>query len=157
MGLQYLHRRRLQNLSGQLAPLLFHCQSKEAFPHVYTELPEFQFLFVAPFSTVACQWKESAPIELTPTLRSQRASLLLTEEPQVSQSFLKREISALKKIKNKKQLNLWARTLSLPHTCSIQNFFSQFLEGKTQHNIFKLVSIQWFPPLCQQVFHSQNL
>jgi len=37
-GLEYLQRRRLSNLPGQLLPGLRHPQSEEVLPHVQTEL-----------------------------------------------------------------------------------------------------------------------
>jgi len=47
-GLQYLQRRRLHNLPGQLGPGLRHPQSEEVLPHVQLELPVLQFVPVAP-------------------------------------------------------------------------------------------------------------
>jgi len=48
VGLEYLQRRRLHNLSGQPVPVLRHPQSEEVLPHVQTELPMLQFVPVAP-------------------------------------------------------------------------------------------------------------
>ena len=47
-GFEYLQRRRLHNLSGQPVPVLSHLQSKEVFSHIERELPEFQFVPIAP-------------------------------------------------------------------------------------------------------------
>jgi len=47
-GLEYLQRRRLNNLSGQPVPVLRHPQREEVLPHVQTELPMLQFVPVAP-------------------------------------------------------------------------------------------------------------
>lgn len=41
-GWEYLHRRRLPHLSGQLVPVLCHSDRK-VIPHVCAELPMFQF------------------------------------------------------------------------------------------------------------------
>ena len=42
-GFEYLHRRRLHNLSEQPAPVLCHPYYIEILPHVYMELPVFKF------------------------------------------------------------------------------------------------------------------
>jgi len=41
VGFEYLHRRRLYNLSGQSVPVLCHPHSKEVFLHIQMELPFF--------------------------------------------------------------------------------------------------------------------
>jgi len=46
-GLEYLQRRRIHNLPGQLVPLLCHTPS-EVVPHVQVELPMLQFVPIAP-------------------------------------------------------------------------------------------------------------
>jgi len=43
MGLEYLHRRRLHNISGHPVPVLHHPSHKEVFPYFCMELPVFQF------------------------------------------------------------------------------------------------------------------
>ena len=43
-GLEYLQRRRIRNLPGQLVPVLRHPQREEILPHVQTELPMLQFV-----------------------------------------------------------------------------------------------------------------
>jgi len=48
VGLEYLQRRRLHNLSGQPVPVLRHPQREEVLPHVQTELPVPQFVPIAP-------------------------------------------------------------------------------------------------------------
>ena len=47
-GLEYLQRRRLNNLPGQPVPGLRHPQREEVLPHVQMELPVLQFVPVAP-------------------------------------------------------------------------------------------------------------
>jgi len=47
-GLEYLQRRRLHNLPGQLVPGLHHPQREEVLPRVQMELPVLQFVPVAP-------------------------------------------------------------------------------------------------------------
>jgi len=47
VGLQYLQRRRIDNLSGLPVPVLRHPQSEEVLPHVQMELPILQFVPVA--------------------------------------------------------------------------------------------------------------
>ena len=59
VGLEYLHRRRIHNLSGQPVPVLRHPQSEEVLPHVQTELPLLQFVPVAPCPVARHHWKES--------------------------------------------------------------------------------------------------
>jgi len=46
--LEYLQRRRLHNLPGQLVPVLCHPQREEVLPHVQMELPVLQFVPIAP-------------------------------------------------------------------------------------------------------------
>jgi len=46
-GLEYIQRRRLQNLSGQPVPVLCHPQSEEVLCHVQMELLMLQFVSVA--------------------------------------------------------------------------------------------------------------
>jgi len=48
VGLEYLQRRRIHNLSGQPVPVLHHPQNEEDLPHVQLELPMLQFVPVAP-------------------------------------------------------------------------------------------------------------
>ena len=48
VGLEYLQRRKIHNLSGQLVPGLRHPQSKEVLPHAQVELPMLQFVPVTP-------------------------------------------------------------------------------------------------------------
>jgi len=43
-GLEYLQRRRLHQLPGQLVPVLHHPQSEVVLPQVQTELPMLQFV-----------------------------------------------------------------------------------------------------------------
>ena len=50
-GLEYLQRRRLQNLPGQPVPVLRHPQREEVLTHVQTELPVLQFVPIAPCPT----------------------------------------------------------------------------------------------------------
>jgi len=59
MGLEYLQRRKLHNLSGRPAPVLHHSDSEGILPWVCMELPVFQFLPVAPGPVVAHHQKES--------------------------------------------------------------------------------------------------
>ena len=47
-GLEYLQKRRLQNLPGQPVPVLHHPQSDKVPPHVQTELPVLKFVPVVP-------------------------------------------------------------------------------------------------------------
>ena len=59
VGLEYLQRRRLHNLPGQPVPVLRHPQREEVLPHVQTEPPMLQFvymsfLYTCPFSYSAC-------------------------------------------------------------------------------------------------------
>lgn len=54
MGLEYILRRRLHNLSQQLALELHHSDSNEVIPRVSMD-PLFQFVPVAPGCVVACQ------------------------------------------------------------------------------------------------------
>ena len=49
MGLEYLQRRRLHNLSGQPIPELCHPLSKEVHFHVLMELP-------VPCCPLTCHW-----------------------------------------------------------------------------------------------------
>jgi len=42
VGLEYLHKRRHCNLSGQAVPVLHHPYCKEVLPRVSTELPMFK-------------------------------------------------------------------------------------------------------------------
>ena len=44
VGLEYLQRRRLNNLPGQPVPVLRHPQREEVLPYVQTELPMLQFV-----------------------------------------------------------------------------------------------------------------
>ena len=46
--LNYLQRRRPQNLFEQPVPVLYHPYSKENFPHTYMKLPVFQFVPIVP-------------------------------------------------------------------------------------------------------------
>jgi len=48
VGLEYLQRRRLHNLSGQPVPVLHHPQSEEVLPHTQMELPMLQLVLIAP-------------------------------------------------------------------------------------------------------------
>ena len=48
VGLEYLQRRRLHNLSEQPVLVRRHPQSEEVLPHVQTELPVLQFVPIAP-------------------------------------------------------------------------------------------------------------
>lgn len=47
-GFEYPQRRRIQNISWQLLPVLCHSQNKKLFSHVLMELPAFQFVLTAP-------------------------------------------------------------------------------------------------------------
>jgi len=47
-SLEYLQRRRLHHLPGQLVPGLRHPWSEEVLPHIQTELPVLQFVPIAP-------------------------------------------------------------------------------------------------------------
>jgi len=47
-GLEYLQRRRIHDLSGQLVPGPHHPQREEVLPHVQLELPLLQFVPIAP-------------------------------------------------------------------------------------------------------------
>jgi len=47
-GIEYLQRRRLQNLPGQPVLVLHHPQREAVLPHVRTELPVLQFVPIAP-------------------------------------------------------------------------------------------------------------
>jgi len=47
-GFEYLLRRRIQDPSGQLVPVLYQPQREEVLPHVQTELPLLQFVPVVP-------------------------------------------------------------------------------------------------------------
>lgn len=53
MSLEYLHRRRLYNLSRQPVPALRRSDSKKVLPPVTIELPVFQFLPATSCSTAA--------------------------------------------------------------------------------------------------------
>jgi len=55
VGLEYLQRRRLHNLSGQPVPVLHHPQSEEVLPHVQMELPVLQFVAIAPYPVTGHQ------------------------------------------------------------------------------------------------------
>ena len=66
--LDYLQRRKIDNLPGQPVPGLCHPQSKGVLPHVQTELPMLQFAPITPSPVSGHHWKESGPILLTPTL-----------------------------------------------------------------------------------------
>jgi len=46
--LEYLHRRRIHNPSGQPVPVFCHPQSEEVLPHVQLQLPLLQFVPTAP-------------------------------------------------------------------------------------------------------------
>ena len=59
-SLDYLHRRRLHNLSGQSLPVFCRSDSKEVLLCISMEL--------AHCAIVACHQKESSPINLTLTL-----------------------------------------------------------------------------------------
>ena len=52
VGFEYLQRRRLHSLSGQLVPVLCHPQSKEVFSHVEMKRHVFQFVPAAPCSVI---------------------------------------------------------------------------------------------------------
>ena len=69
VGCEYLHRRRIHNISGQPVPVLCHWQGKEVLPHVQLGLPMLQFVPVAPCPVTGHYWKESGPILLTSTLK----------------------------------------------------------------------------------------
>jgi len=58
VGLEYLQRRRLHNLSGQPVPVLCHPQCKEVL-QICVKLPVFQFLAVAPCPIATHHWKVS--------------------------------------------------------------------------------------------------
>ena len=58
VGLEYLQKRRLHNLSGHPVPVLCHPQSEEVLPHVQLELP----VPVAPCPVAGHHWKESGHI-----------------------------------------------------------------------------------------------
>ena len=47
-GLEYLQKRRIHSLSGQLVPGLRHPQSEEVLPQVQMELPMLLFVPIAP-------------------------------------------------------------------------------------------------------------
>lgn len=97
VGFEYLPRRRLHN-SGQPVPVLYHPQSKKVFPHVCLELPTFQVVPIPSSSVTQNHWKESGPIHFTPALEIFISTDKITsqlhhaEQPQVSHSFLIREI-----------------------------------------------------------------
>jgi len=50
-GLEYLQRRRLDNLPGHPVPVLRHPQSEEILPHVQLELPVLHLRHTATYST----------------------------------------------------------------------------------------------------------
>jgi len=47
-GLEYLQRRRIHHLHGQLVPVLRHPQREEVLPHVQKEIPVLQFVPISP-------------------------------------------------------------------------------------------------------------
>jgi len=48
VGFQYLHRRKIHNLSWQTVPVFRHPQSEEDIPHVEMELLMLLFVSIAP-------------------------------------------------------------------------------------------------------------
>jgi len=50
VSFEYVQRRRIHNLPGQLIPVLRHPQSREVLPHVQMEVAMLQFVPVAPCS-----------------------------------------------------------------------------------------------------------
>ena len=62
LGFQYLQRSRLHNPSGQPVAVLRHPQSEEVLPPVQMELPQLQFVPVAPCPVAGHHWKESGPV-----------------------------------------------------------------------------------------------
>jgi len=54
--LEYLQRRRIHDLFGQLVPVLRHPQSEEVLPHVQVELPVLQFVPTAPCPVAGHHW-----------------------------------------------------------------------------------------------------
>ena len=96
VGLEYLRRRRLHNLSGQPVPVLHHPQREEVLPHVQMDLPMLQFVPVAPYPTAGHHWEEFGPILLTPTLQifisiyqvPSQPSLLQVKQTHLPQPFL---------------------------------------------------------------------
>ena len=61
-GLEYIQRRRLQNLPGQSVPGLRHPQREEVLPHVQTELPVLQFVPIAPCNASNTKLAETASL-----------------------------------------------------------------------------------------------
>ena len=66
---EYLHRRRLRNLSGQPVPVLCHPHSKEVISHVQMELSLLQFGPTASFPVSRHLCKQPGPILLIPSLK----------------------------------------------------------------------------------------
>ena len=96
VGLEYLQRRRLHSLPGQPGPGLRHPQREEVLPHVQVELPQLQFVPIAPCPIAGHHWKEFGPVLLTPTLQifvsiykvPSQPSLLQAEQAQLPQPLL---------------------------------------------------------------------
>jgi len=71
-GLEYLHRRRLHNLSGQTVSVLCHPYRKEVL-HVITEFPRFKFQAITP-CPLATHHSEKKKIRLCLGKRQVRAT-----------------------------------------------------------------------------------